>query len=550
MYDSDDDGRGDGNGRRDDDDDSNVWAGSSTYAAQSSFFDKHAEWTPGLRGPLPLGTDSVDGDGDGSYGVCGRNAVARCLAVAPFVAGEGGGALLAVAHQRANGTSDHGSGVAATLDVLILPQEPSPGWARRLRTASGDAGDTHDNDTLDGPPIQHTPLVDDDDEGSLPPLLAIDRITLVGAHTTQTRGSHQSRHATAANELAPFVFAMFDPGSRERVFCGAGGAVHAVTLTWLSQVEGAVDDDDDDLSSGPESSFAPSANCDKRLPLPTVITLLDSPCALLGVAPVGDPLAEGLVLAIDVTGNAVGLHPAPPLPPDSTDQTGTSSSSSSQDTGYALSLAAAAEASAELNALSLGPGDFRSAVPVASGSDLKPGTVEGNAALARAATELKEKHLRFAHRVHAATRRHGVRLGVEVQRQRGEAAVIRQGLQAVSARREALARRLERAKTAHTASRERLRKLAELEQVLPRPATAAESAFRTTLRATQDDAPFLRAKLDELRRRCENLSVDENNGVANGASHSDSADAAVREELKSQQFAIRRNAERARALRA
>ena len=49
-----------------------------------------------LRGPLPMGTEPVDGEG----GVLGRGAVARSLAAAPFAAGEGGGALLAVVHQR------------------------------------------------------------------------------------------------------------------------------------------------------------------------------------------------------------------------------------------------------------------------------------------------------------------------------------------------------------------------------------------------------------------------------------------------------------------
>ena len=35
----------------------------------------------------------------------------------------------------------------------------------------------------------------------------------------------------------------------------------------------------------------------------------------------------------------------------------------------------------------------------------------GNAALAAAAVALKERHLRYHHRVHAATRRHSLRLG-------------------------------------------------------------------------------------------------------------------------------------------
>ena len=543
-YDSDDDGRGGANAGTWEDDESNGWSGGATLAARvrsgdDVYSSTHFASTPGLRGPLPLGTDPVEcvaGERDDSY--LGRGVVARCLAVAPFVAGEGGGALLAVAHQRSEnaGESDEqsvSSSVAATLDVLILPQEPSPGWAHRTAR-------------LDNNIITHTPLVDDDDYGALPPLLAIDRVQLVGdGNLKRSQNGHQTKASKSQNELAPFVCCTFDPGLRERVFCAAGGAIYAVTLTWLSKVEGAVDDDDEvDESNNFSNSGSDSS---KRLPLPTVVTLLDSDKTLLGVAPVGDPLAEGLVRAIDTSGQAVGLHPAPPLPPDAEDDDVESYEQ------LVSSSVAAAEASAELNSLAEGPGGDTRVVPTESGSDLKPGTVEGNAALARAASELKERHLRFAHRVHAATRRHGVRLGVEVKRQRVEAEVLRDGLHFVLARREALARRLERAKAAHTEVRERLRKLAALERSLPRPATAAESAFRTLLTAAQDDAPLLRAKLDELKRRADTLSKESapsNTGsIAEGSGNNpEDLDSIVREELKSQEFAIRRNAERARAL--
>jgi nuclear pore complex protein Nup88 len=386
----------------------------------------------------------------------------------------------------------------------------------------------------------------------------------------------RSRAAAAANELAPFVSAAFDPGCRERVFCCAGGAVHAVTLTWLAQVEGAVDDEDD----GDDDAFARGAfdaaagggssgggvvgDGGGRLPLPAVVTLLDSSRALLGVAPVGDPLAEGLVLAVDVAGNAKALHPAPPLPPD-----GDADAAESAEAAETLrrSLAAAAEASAELRALAEGPADGADGVPAASGSRLTPGTPEGNGELARAAMALKERHLRFAHRVHAACRRHGTRLGVEVARQKAEARVLREGLASVLQRRETLARRLERAKGAHADARERLRRLAEMERSFPRPATAAESAFRVTLRAAEEDAPLLRAKLDELRRRAEAVRADPGTATKDGSAENasaenagaralsgarfakpDPADAAVREELRAQEAAIRRNAARAEAL--
>ena len=582
--DSDDDGRspggGGGGGVRGDDE--GYAPGGATLAARRCagvFFESGSRVAPALRGPLPLGTDPVEGSGDGGGGALGRGAVARGLAVAPFAAGEGGGALLAVAHQRADrgGSSDETSGgvaggVSATLDVLILPQEPSPGWARvetrrrpgeevRRGGAVGDARGYLDGDDDDADAIALTPTVDDDDEGALPPLLAIDRVRLVATRENagpagEGAGTPRSRVEAAANELAPFVSAAFDPGCRERVFCCAGGTVHAVTLTWLAQVEGAVDDEDDAETETEDNARGGGANGGK-LPLPAVVTLLDSPNALLGVAPVGDPLAEGLVLAVDVAGNAEALHPAPPLPPH-----GDADPEESAEAAETLrrSLAAAAEASAELRALAEGP-EASDSVPAASGSQLKPGTLEGNSELARAATALKERHLRYAHRVHAACRRHGTRLGVEVTRQKAETQMLREGLAAVLARRETLARRLERSKAAHADLRERLRRLAEKERCIPRPATAAESAFRVTLRAAEDDAPLLRAKLEELKRRAEAVRADtaaaaaardaDNTGVRLGEARFaklDPTDAAVREELRAQEAAIRRNAARAEAL--
>ena len=44
--------------------------------------------------------------------------------------------------------------------------------------------------------------------------------------------------------------------------------MHAVTLTWLSAVEGAVDDEDEEPTGGPGS--------EGQLSLPAVVTLMDS----------------------------------------------------------------------------------------------------------------------------------------------------------------------------------------------------------------------------------------------------------------------------------
>jgi nuclear pore complex protein Nup88 len=248
-----------------------------------------------------------------------------------------------------------------------------------------------------------TPLVTDDDEGLLPPLLAIDRIELASGESTLRRP--RSAAAAAANELAPFVSVQWDPGCRERVFCCAGGAVHGITLTWLAAVEGAVDEEEEGGGGGSGSGGA------GELSLPTVVTLLDSPEVLLGVAPVGDPLAEGLLVAVDAGGVAHGLHPSPPLPGglDDDDNGGGGAKNAAAAAAATAAAAAAAEASAELQALVGGPGGAPPAPP-AGAAALRPGTVEGNTALAAAAAGLKERHLRYAHRVHAATRRHSLRL--------------------------------------------------------------------------------------------------------------------------------------------
>ena len=205
-------------------------------------------------------------------------------------ASEGGARMSGMSGRRTRGAS-------ATLDVLILPQEPSPaGRAQR----GGRGGGVRGGRVRRRPVLTLAPLAADDDDGSLQPLLAIDRVELASGEPTLRRP--KTSVAAAQNELAPFVSVVWDPSCRDRVFCCAGGAVHGVTLTWLAAVEGAVDEEEEGEKSGSELS------------LPAVVTLMDSPEVLLGVAPCGDPLAEGLLLAVDATGAAYGLRPAPPLP--------------------------------------------------------------------------------------------------------------------------------------------------------------------------------------------------------------------------------------------
>ena len=521
-------GGGGGGGAPSDDDD--AFAG-PTVAARPARIEGVAT---ALRGPLPLGTDPVDGDG----GVIGRGAVARSLAAAPFAAGEGGGALLAVAHQRVvaderDERAPNEGRVSATLDVLILPQEPSPAWAA---LSEEDEAAAYEAAACDGGPVLTlAPLAADDDDGSLQPLLAIDRVELASGEPTLRRP--KTSVAAAQNELAPFVSVVWDPSCRDRVFCCAGGAVHGVTLTWLAAVEGAVDEEEEGEKSGSELS------------LPAVVTLMDSPEVLLGVAPCGDPLAEGLLLAVDATGAAYGLRPAPPLP----EGIDAGNEDEAIDSAAASALAGGAEASAELRALAAGPPGPPPAPP-AGAAALKPGTIEGNAALAAAAIALKERHLRYAHRVHAATKRHSLRLGAEIKRQRVEAKVIREGLEAVVARKEILAAKIEQSVANHEEIRERLRKLAEAERSLPHPLTRAESAFKTTLQANADDLPLLEAKLEELKRRCE--AIGEDFATIGGLAAGDgdvferlaASDPAIAAEIELQDAATKANLERVKEI--
>ena len=578
-------------GGGEDESDSGAWRG-GTVAARAGGVP--AGRVAALRGPLPLGTDPIEGDGgvSGGGGARGRGVVARALAVAPFRAGDGGGALMAVAHQRDRSTFSSGASsaigsthsdaprVAATLDIMILPKEPAPAWAQ---VAPGDdEAALVAAELAGGAPVRPTPLADDDDEGALPPLLAIDRVRLaVDAGPGPGPGGPPSGPASepkTADELAPFVTVTWDPACRERVFCAAGGAAHAVTLAWLAEVEGAVDDDDDDANdddgysardaSGEDSAERASGTRQHQqqqqqpaLPIPSVVTLMDGAEPLLGMAPVGDPLAEGLVLTVDAGGIARGLHPAPPPPADVAAETPALSAGADSDASLAASLAAAAEASAELRALAAGPDGGKggaSAFLPSGAAGLLAGTVEGNAALASAAAALKARHLRFAHRVHAAARRHGARLAAELERQRAEAKAIEEGVRAVLRRREVLAGRIERGARRHEEARARLRALAELERELPHPLTRAEAAFRTTLRASEDDVPLLRAKLEELRRRAEAEAEDARGGGGSDAKKSRTGraepfssssatrglDPAVGAELRAQEAAIRANVER------
>ena len=69
-------------------------------------------------------------------------------------------------------------------------------------------------------------------------LCAIDRVRLVATRSADCVAGSGSRSGGGGERARPLRVRR-RPGCRERVFCCAGGAVYAATLTWLAQVEGA-----------------------------------------------------------------------------------------------------------------------------------------------------------------------------------------------------------------------------------------------------------------------------------------------------------------------
>jgi nuclear pore complex protein Nup88 len=136
-----------------------------------------------------------------------------------------------------------------------------------------------------------------------------------------------------------------------------------------------------------------------------------------------------------------------------------------------------------------------------------------------------------------------------------EANAIRDGLECVRRRREILAQKIGQSVANHEDIRERLRKLAEAERSLPHPLTRAESAFQTTLQANADDLPLLEAKLEELKRRCEEIGEDfATMGRMAAGDHVSSfeklaaSDPEIAKEVESQDAATRANLERVRQI--
>ena len=175
--------------------------------------------------------------------------------------------------------------MSATLDVLILPQEPSPGWAlpRRVRPGEeggGGAGDARGYWRRRRRRGRHRadPPVDDDDEGALPPLLAIDRVRLVA--TRENEGRREERELPGAGarggggeRAAPFVPAAFDPGAARLLLRGTvHGSRSPGSRRWRAPWTTRTT-----RRRRQRTTRAAEARERRQPPLPAVVTLLDSP---------------------------------------------------------------------------------------------------------------------------------------------------------------------------------------------------------------------------------------------------------------------------------
>ena len=225
---------------------------------------------------------------------------------------------------------------------------------------------------------------------------------------------------------------------------------------------------------------------------------MDSRETLLGVAPVGDPRRRAPPGGGRGRAVVPRLHPAPPLPADGDD------AGAEHDAAAASAAAAATEASAELRTLAGGFGRVAPPPPPADAAGLRPGTAEGNVALAPrwrvSASAI------FGTRT-GYTRRHGDTPFVSAPNFSDSARRRRRFERGwwLSRRDERTYGRESRSQATHEDIRARLRKLAQLERTPPHPLTRAELALRTTLRKERGRRPLLRARrwtsCDAARRR-------------------------------------------------
>ena len=395
-----------------------------------------------LQGPLPRSMKTSARDGSASED-------ALSIAVSPPFFDLGGGGTMATLHANA-------------VHVHIIPSEMKPSWCqgphRNMRGYTFVMSDTSSS------------------ASELPKLVTVDTIQLSATPGEQS--------------LAKVVFGsvMWDPALRERIFVCVNGTVHSIVLTWLPAIETAaeeaVDENHDEYDA---------------LPMPQVVALCEFDASFMGLCALGDPLAEGVVVAIRSDGTYRMLNPPP-------------TSALAESAGALSSASVAAQtleagSRSELRALAEGiPKDkMKSEEQIMKECgitpDMKAGDPASNEALAKCASMLKEIYVDYARDVHDEVRTTALRLTAEIRRQKEEVAALLDSANDAIERHNELVERLESAATRHEGIRNRLRDLAEKEKSIPHPLTKAEKLFKSQMEAFQADLPLLKQRIEELTER-------------------------------------------------
>lgn len=402
-----------------------------------------------LQGPLPR-TVSLSSKGTTE----GDDALS--LAVSPPLYNVDGGGTMATLH-------------ASAVHVHVIPCDVRPSWC-------------------DGPHKNmrgYTYVMSDSFSSApdLPTLLTVDTIRLSAVPGEQS--------------LAKVKFAdvSWDPALRERIFVCVNGNVHSIVLTWLPTLEAAIEDAVDENHPDPEA-----------LPMPQVTALCDYAIPFAGIRPLGDPLAEGVVVAIRNDGAHRMLIP----PPVSVIAEANSSLLPYSPSTSAIAVqpqTLEAGSRSELQALSEGIQKDRmksiEQIMQECGvtSDMKTGDPGSNEALAKCASSLKEIYVDYARDVHDEVRTTSLRLTAEIKRQKEEVTALLASANDAVERHNALVERVESAAKTHKNIRERLRTLAEKEKTIPHPLSKAEKLLKAQMEAFEADLPLLKQRVDELKER-------------------------------------------------
>lgn len=418
----------------------------STRLPMLAAHSKRDEGTPvALQGPIPMRA-GTRGDHNG------ESEDALCLAISPFSGGGGTGNVVAILH-------------ASAMHVHIVPSELKPSWCDGPHKNMRGYTFVMSNATA---------KVSD-----LPSLITVDTIQL------STIPGEQS--------LAKVKFASvnWDPALRERVFLCVNGLVYSIVLTWLPVLEAAAEDMVD------ENHDAQGA-----LPMPQVQAMCDCEAPFIGLYPLGDPLAEGVVISVRSDGTHRMLTPplVSAVAESSSDFPSTSTVSVQPQTLEASSRS-------ELRALSEGirKDKLKSVSQIMSecgvDANMQLGDPQANEALAKCASALKEIYVDYARDVHDEVRTTALRMSAEIQRQKEEITALMKSVGDAVERHNNLVSRIEKATQKHEEIRQRLRDVAEREKAIPHPLTKAEKLLKAQMEAYNADLPLLRQRIEELNER-------------------------------------------------